>query len=80
MSHLTSEISSQFNMKTQLEDSITDKVQGAADNVLAAVETKVHDVILAAADSLVTPRAELVIRSVSASRVRNPSSVVLDPD
>ena len=67
-------------MDTQaIERNFTDRVHGEVDNVVAEDETRVHDAILTAMESLVVPRVEVAMKSINASSGRDPESVVLDP-
>ena len=70
---------SQVDIRT-FERSITNKVLNEVDNVVATVETRVHDAILSAMEGLVLPRVELAMKSVNESSGLDSESVVLDPD
>ena len=50
------------------------------DNFVSTVETRKHDVILAAMDSLVNPRVERAKRSTNACFLQDPGSVIPNPE
>ena len=76
--HSTTESGPQFDMQT-LEKIISEKVRKEVENVVATVETMVHEAVLSAIDNLIVPRMELVMIGWNFSGP-NPNSVVLDPD
>ena len=59
---------------------IADGFRKEVDNVVTAVENRVHDVIVTAMDSVVTPRVEMAERSMAGWLERGPISVVQNPD
>ena len=63
-----------------LERNITGRMRSEVDEVIAAIETRVHKSNLTAMKSAVIPRVELVIKSVNASSGRDTESVVRDAD
>ena len=75
--HPTAESGSQVKMQT-LEKSISDKDRGDVENVVATVETRVHEAIIYAMDNLVVPGVELAMKSVDIFSASNPSSEIVD--
>ena len=63
-----------------LEKIITGRVRNEVDSVMATVETRVHDAILNAMDTLVFPGVDLAMKSVNVSSRRDIGSVVPDPN
>ena len=63
-----------------LERNITGRIRNQVDNVVATVETRVHEAILSALESLVNQKVDLAIKLVNLSSRRDPESFLLDPD
>ena len=62
------------------EKNFTDGVTSEVDSVMTTVETRLHDAVLTAIESLVVFRIELAMKKVNASSARDIDSVVSDPD
>ena len=76
--HPTAKKGPQVDMQT-LETNFPANVKSEVENVVATVETKVHEAIFSAMDTLVVLRMELAMRSVGSFLKPNPGSVVIDP-
>ena len=62
------------------EKSIVKNVRSEVDSVMTTVESRVQKAILTATESLVIPRVELAMKSVSASSGRDIDNIVPDSD
>ena len=63
-----------------LGNSIDDKIGKAVDNAVMAIENRMHDASLKAMDTVVIPRVEIAVRSITGSSGHGRNSVVQNPD